>query len=305
MKKKDTEEMKKMKEKMENERKQRKRMPVEIKNERDKNVIRNLLFAIAVIIYFILLNLGYYAIEKTVYVRDTVVFSMASLIITIILFERAFKTDKGYFAIHGMETLVISIFTYFVPYTYFNFGENITKAIMVSPVIFGIYYCMKGIGICIKARMKKKNYIEEIVKKEEIKNDDTWIKIDKDEEAEKAQTIIEEPIIQVKPKTVTTKKKTTRAIKTTKATKTKAAEENTDKEEKPKATRTRAKKTTIEEKTETAPIKSTRIRTASSSTKKTATKKVQSKTTAKKTRTTKTTKSGTTQKKTVKKQEKE
>ena len=169
---------------MEKEIKARKTLSKEAKIERDKKVFRNLIFAILVIIYFIFLNLGYYNLEKAVFVKDTAVFSMVALVITIILFEKAYKTEKGYLAIHGIEVLVAALFTYFVPYTYFNFGELTNKLCMLAPIAFAIYYCIKAIAICIKESRKKESDIKDIVKKEQIKNDDTWVKMDKDKEAE-------------------------------------------------------------------------------------------------------------------------
>ncbi len=278
MKKKETEEMQ---EKIENEIKERKKMPSEVKKQRDKKVLRNLLFAVAVIVYFILLNLGYYSIEKDIYTKDTVVFSLVTLITAIILFERAYKTEKGYYVIHGLEVLTISIFTYFVPFTYFSYGENVTKAIMVSPVIFGIYYCIKGIVICLRAKKDKKNDIKEITKKEEIKDNDTWIKIDKDVEAEKE---VEKKNTEKKKMQTETSEKSKKAKATTaRKSATKADKVSTSKvakstkktdEEKPKATRTKQKTKIVEE-----PKQNTKTTTRSNAKKTSSSVRTSSKTT--------------------------
>ena len=207
---------------IENEFKERKQIPDEVKKERDKNVFRNLMFAIGIMAYFILLNIGYYSIEKTLYTRDTVVFAFVTLIATIILFERSYRTEKGFFAIHGLEILVASIFTYFVPYLYFTFSDNITKAIMVSPLLFGIYYCFKSIGICVKAKQIKENDIKDIIKKEERVDNDNWTQMDKDMEVEeeKLETKVENEIKKPAKKGQTTKSKTKKTTSTNAKSKT-------------------------------------------------------------------------------------
>lgn len=207
MKKKGTEDVKKMELTMEEEIKKRKKIPDDVKKQRNKNIFRNLIFAVGITIYFILLNLGYHFIEKTIFTRDTVVFSFAALIVVIILFERAYRSEKGYYAVHGIEVLVASIFTYFVPYTYFNFDVTVTKILMASPIAFVVYYCIKAIVIGIKANKKKENDIKNIIKNEEMKKDYTWDTVDKDLEEEIDLKDDEEKI---------TTKKTTRPVKTAK-----------------------------------------------------------------------------------------
>ena len=219
MKKKETEDAKTIKETFENEIKERKEIPDEVKSKRDKTVLRNLLFAVGIVIYFILLNIGYFAIEKTIFTRDTVAFSFVILIVAIVLFERAYRTEKGYFAIHGIEVLVAAIFTYFVPYTYFNYSIKATKVIMVFPVLFAIYYCIKGIVICIKAKKERKNDIIDIVKNEDIEKDDTFLKMDKDAEIEEENKETTQEKKETKPEIAkkTTKKTTSAKTKTNKS----------------------------------------------------------------------------------------
>lgn len=220
MKNKKTEEAKVFEETMETELRNRKTIPDDVKNKRDENVFRNLVFAIGVIVYFIILNLGYFFIEKSIYTRDSVVFSFVALIATIVLFEKAYRMEKGFFAIHGLEALAVAIYTYFIPYTYFNLDNTAVKVLMIIPVFFGVYYCIKGIAICIKAGKNNKNDIKDIIKKEEIKNDDVLIDIDKDAEIEKEENLeIKDEAKKIKKATSQKKKTTTsKKIKTTKKT---------------------------------------------------------------------------------------
>lgn len=238
---------------------QKKKLPAEIKNEMNKRIFRNLIFAISIILYFISLNLGFFNIEKSIFNKDTAVFAITSLIIAIVLFEKAYRGEKGYLAIHGLEILAVALFTLFIPYTYFYLDTNVVKVVMLAPLYFAFYYIIKSAIIFIQAKNKQKNKIsdvKEIVKKETRKFEEN-IEMDKDKDAE---TVKENDALAKakensnktkKTKTdkdtskKTTAKSETRKPKTT-TTKTKKTVKNENKEENKKAT-TKSKRTKKEE----------------------------------------------------------
>ena len=242
-----TEEMK-----LEREINKKKRIPREVREKTNKEVFRNLLFAIGVILYLILLNLGFWKLDQEIYVKDTAIYSIASLAVTIILFEKAFKTEKGNYAISGIEILTASIFTYFVPYTYFHTSEITRKLWMLLPLAYAIYYTAKSIIICIKSKDWRKSDVKEIIYEEETKREDITA-IDKDKEAEvrakileeikskeKDEVSVEEPI-KAEP-TITRRKTTTTRATTTSTTKPKTAARrrtSTEPKEEKKTTRTK------------------------------------------------------------------
>ena len=264
-------------EKLENEIKERRKLPDDVKKERNKNIFRNLIFACAITIFFILLNIGFFTIEKTIYCRDTIIFSFVALIVTIILLERAYRTEKGGYILHGIEVLVASIFSYFIPYTYFTYNANITKLIMASPIVFIIYYLIKIAVIWEKSSKNKKNDIEDIIKKEDIKDDDSWIKVDKEAEAEKVEdekeeieTIPEIKVILPKEKKTTKKKAPVSTKKTATATKKSSSTKKTTGTKKT----TTAKKSTATSKATTKKASAKKTTTAKkATTKKSTTKK--------------------------------
>ena len=67
-----------------------------------KKLFENIVLAITIIIYFIFINLGYYNINETKYLVDLKVFSIITIGITIVLFEKAYKKDSGYITIYGI-----------------------------------------------------------------------------------------------------------------------------------------------------------------------------------------------------------
>ena len=141
---------------------EKKKLPKDVKDEMNKHVFRNLVFGSLIIIYFIFLNLGYLNINKSIFIQDTAVFAMTTVIIAIVLFEKAYRKEKGYLAIHGLEVLVVALLTLFTPYTYFYVQPLVSKILMIVPVIFAMYYVAKGIIICIKTQKAQDRKISDV-----------------------------------------------------------------------------------------------------------------------------------------------
>lgn len=289
-------------EEMEKEIKERKKLPAEVKDKMNTQVFRNLLFAIFIIIYFVFLNLGFYNIDKTIFIQDTAVFSMATLILAIILFEKAYRKGKGFLAIHGLEVLAVALLTLFMPYTYFYLEPVVSKIIMMVPLAFAIYYVAKSAIICAKIQTQqdaKVSDVKDIVKKETRILDET-IEMDKDKEAELEEKEVKVSKIKQenpkKEKSKTKEKDKSEKIakkevkKTTKKTTTKKKEESDKKVETKKAgaEKTATKKTTKPKKKEE--VTNPEAKTGETKKKTTRTKKEVAEPTTKTTKTRRTTK---------------
>ena len=119
-------------------------------------------------VYFIFLNLGQMNIKTDIYQTDLKVFSITSLLISIVLFEKAYKKDSGEIAIYGIETLILAIITLTLIYINLMFSSRYVFIVNSISCIFAIYYLIKSVIIYIKKR--KKCYIDdmkEIINKEE------------------------------------------------------------------------------------------------------------------------------------------
>ena len=242
---------------------EKKKLPRELKDQQDKETIRNICVAIFVTLYFMLLNIGYHNIIKNIFVQDTQILSGIMLFLSLILIERAFRKHKGCLAVHGMEFLIIAIITLFVPYIYY-INDKYTRLIMVGIIaLFDIYFVAKCIIVCIRIKrkyMKELSDVKNIVVKEpnnkdnkeaaleedivevEIpdrpnrfsswEEDETEIKSLEDRlpefknDLEEEDTFISEPI--AKPKSVRTGRKTT-TTKTKKTSTTKKTTKSTKK----------------------------------------------------------------------------
>lgn len=131
-------------------------------------VFKNIAIAAVVIVYFIFLNLGQMNIKPDIYQTDLKVFSITSLLISIVLFEKAYKKDSGEIAIYGIETLILAIVTLSLIYINLMFSSRYVFIVNSISCIFAVYYLIKSVIVYIKKR--KKCYIDdmkEIINKEE------------------------------------------------------------------------------------------------------------------------------------------
>lgn len=222
----------------------KKKLPKEISQEILKKMFGNLLRAVGIMLYFIILNLAYSTMKQERLIGDIEIFAGAFLIVGIILLEMSYKKDNGSIAISGIECLLLSLHSLSIMHVITLFKYDFRFYLLTSSYIFSIYYVLKAIVLYTKGRreyLKSLSDISEIVKK-----DDPVIK-----EAKK-QNVKEE-----QEQTNHTKKKKLEA----------KVKENTKIESESKSTK---KKTTSKNKKE--PVKKTKEETVEVEKKKTKTK---------------------------------
>lgn len=155
-------------EKIEKEIKTKKQLPKDVEEKINKKVFENVLIADAVMLFLYFISLGSLNIESAIFVTDLKVFSVALIIITIILFEYSYKKEKGSICIHGIECFILAIFMLLSTYLYTIYFKNFHMIVASVSFLFAIYYV--GKSIIIYRRMKKEyinslNDINEIIKK--------------------------------------------------------------------------------------------------------------------------------------------
>lgn len=141
---------------------QAKIMPKEKKKGIYKRAFENILVAVIVILYFLMMILGYINIPEEAYVKDLKVFSLATIAITIVLFEIAYNKDSGKIAIHGIETLLLSILTLVSMYIYILHRTKFLFVIMGGVVLATLYYLVRSIVVIIKEKRKWKDNISDV-----------------------------------------------------------------------------------------------------------------------------------------------
>lgn len=131
----------------------------------NSRVFQNICLAVVVMFYLNFVILGFINIENSVFITDLKVFSMAILIISIGIFEYAYKKDSGRHTIHGIEILMLSFITMLLVYIDIMWTNKFIYIVAFVTYIFAIYYVAKS--IIIYKRMKKEYFLGEM--KEMIK----------------------------------------------------------------------------------------------------------------------------------------
>jgi len=131
----------------------------EVKNQIIKKVITNYIVAILILAYFLLMIIGNRYLNKDIFVLGCKISAFIMLVITVTVLEMAYKKDSGTITIYGIELLVVSIFSLFIPYAFYELNENIKKYFMAVGLVMAVYYVIKSIVVY---RMQKKKYIKSL-----------------------------------------------------------------------------------------------------------------------------------------------
>ncbi len=146
---------------------EKKKIPKSIKEKISSKIFENIVIAAIIIVYLVALNIGMNNIQTDMYLMDLKVFSIMFLITAILLFEYGYKKDNGELWLHGIEIMVIAIFTLYLIYLYSIYYLSYGRLLLSVGVIYIMYYTAK---ILITNKKIKKQYkkslkdITEIVK---------------------------------------------------------------------------------------------------------------------------------------------
>ncbi len=261
-----------------------------------KTILKNVLKAIGIICYFLILAYATTKMNVDRLAEDIKIFAGAFLAIGILILELAYKQDNGKKAITGIEFLVLSIHSLSIMHIVNLFKYDLKKYLFISAIVTSVYYIIKGIVVYTR---EKREYLkglsdiadivkeDEPVKKEAKKREEE--KEEKVEENKQSKKKLEEKSINKKPAkktstkakttTGTTKKAPTKAKTTTGTTKKTSTKAKTTTGT-TKKTATKTKTTTDTTKKKTAKSATTKKAGTASSTAKTSTRKA---TTAKRT----------------------
>ena len=149
---------------------------MEKKKKVNKNIFENMIIAVAIILYFIIINFAYLRLNETEILIGLKVLSIIILFLSITIFEVAYRKDDGILAIHGIEMLVLALHTLSINHVIQIAKLEFTTYVLISSYIFILYYIIKSIII---NTIEKRNYlkslsdIKEIVNNEPIKKEAT------------------------------------------------------------------------------------------------------------------------------------
>ena len=137
-----------------------------------KKMFENLIIAITIMLYFIIINFAYIRMQGNFIIKCIKYVSLAIMFFSIATFEFAYRKDSYRLALNGIEILVLACLTLI--------AENISQIIHIEfkmyilflSLIFLAYYVIKSITIYT---LEKRKYfrslsdIHEILAKEPIK----------------------------------------------------------------------------------------------------------------------------------------
>ena len=222
-------------------------------------IFKNLLKAIGVMCYFIILNFAYLRMETNRLIGDIEVFSGIFLVLGILMLERAYKKDSGESALTGIELIALSMHSLSIMHVITFFNYDFSHYLIISSFVFSIYYVLKAIIIYTRDKrkyLKGLGDIKEIVKEEPIKkeakkrNQEEAIddKEDKEEKDKSKKTSKEKSVKKEQTKEKESKTKKSKEVKnrTKKETKKEEKEPKEPKEVKSKAKRQTKPKTKTE-----------------------------------------------------------
>ena len=189
-------------------------MPKEVSQIIFKKIFNQLLAAICIMLYFVILNLAYVNMREERLIGDIKVFAGAFLVVGIVMLEKAYRKEIGKYVVIGIELLVLSLHTLSIMHIITLLEYDFRLYLLTSSYIFSIYYVLKSIVIYVRERriyLRGLSDISEIVKKEEPTKKEATKKVAKEEPENKTE---EEKMIAVsKDKTVKEEDKKTSAKK--------------------------------------------------------------------------------------------
>ncbi len=147
-------------EKLEKELEEKKKFPQEIKEKINSKIFENIIIATIIVIYLASLNIGMNNIPTDTYIMDLKVFSIMLLIITIFILELGYRKDNEGIWLHGIEVMVIGIFTLYLVYLYSIYYATYGTLILTVTLVCFAYYIIK---IAIIRRKIRKEYNKSLI----------------------------------------------------------------------------------------------------------------------------------------------
>ena len=147
---------------------EKKKIPKNIKEKINSKAFENIAFAAIIIVYLAALYFGMINIPTDIYITILKTLSIILLITTIITYEIGYKKDNGVVWLHGVEIMIIAIFTLYLIYLYSIYYTTFLALIISASIIYLIYYAIKIVVIQRRIEKEYKNSltdIGEIVKK--------------------------------------------------------------------------------------------------------------------------------------------
>lgn len=156
--------------KFDKELKNRKYIPMKDKKSIFYNSFYNMILAGICILFLVFCNFGFYNIEKNAIIVILKLFSFVFLGFSLMFMESSYFIESSYKkekinnCINGIETLIMGIFTLFLPYILQIYTTQYVKLLKISGSIVFVYYLVKSIIVYISNRNKYIRAKDDILK---------------------------------------------------------------------------------------------------------------------------------------------
>ncbi len=159
-------EMSQIQEVVHEELKKNKKIPEDKEKKILNKVFQGIALAVVILFYFNFIVLGFINIASNIFLTDLKVFSVAILLISIGLFEIAYKKESLSLAVNGIEILILAFVTMALLYINLMWSDKFIPIAVLISYLFAIYYVAKT--IIVYRKMQKQYFVDsmkEIIKK--------------------------------------------------------------------------------------------------------------------------------------------
>lgn len=224
-----------------------------------KKIFLNIFFAIVLMVYFLIINIGYVGLTDENLEKVIELFSGIFLVAGLSKIEKAYKQDNDSKAITAIELLVISMYTLSITHIIKKYKFDFQIYITATSYVCAIYFVFKSIIIYTQSKRKileNASDIKEIVKKEKPVKKEATKKTDREDNEKEISIKIPktEKMRNAKKASSTAGNgtKTTTRKRTTTSGKAKIENKETSTNETDKKTKTRKRTTTSRTATKTS-----------------------------------------------------
>lgn len=147
---------------------EQKKIPETVTRRINSKVLINIGIVVAILVYLSALYFGMLNIPTNMYIGALKILSITLLVLTIAIFEYGYRKDNEEIWLHGVEIMIIAIYTLYLIYLYSIYYSKYWILILSAGIIYLVYFAIKIILIQRKLEMEYKKSltdISEIVKK--------------------------------------------------------------------------------------------------------------------------------------------
>lgn len=149
---------------------QKRKMTREVKEELDKKILWNMWIAIMIMLYFCIADGVYIGAPEAISSIVLKVFAVAFILVTVLVFEIAYRRENSALGIVGIELLVFSVIMLYMPQIFKSLNKGVAQIFALTPFFCAMYYLIKSMIDYVRTEENYQNNlsdVKEIVREEE------------------------------------------------------------------------------------------------------------------------------------------